>query len=326
MTYRNSIDGSNDHPFAHTTVVWFKGGDIATSDPTFAGFNVGDEVHIRAWLEEEEDGVTSYYVRLLEDSEPDHPEGAPVWNVSWFTDCQSKVRRSINPTTVQEDSMTENTTRPTVRFDDRDVNRSTARSYANDLISRVNKPETNDVLTKVAEGGEVDAYALAEALLDAMRHVSTRFGQSMARRRAGEKVAHLGYIAHAVLANHADGLPVYEPGARSRVTEEVRTALTEAREEVEALTAAYNRRGREVEQVRSESQAKVQRIVGAANDEIDKIKAERDALAAELSVVKAEREAATLTIAHVVGRLDEADKSGVLGYWEGALDVLNPEG
>lgn len=326
MTYTKSTE---DHPFAHTTIVWFRGGDAATSDPSFAGFEVGDEVHIRDWVEQTEDGVTTYYVRLLEDSEVDEDEGfAPVWNVSWFTDCQSKVRRSINPTNVQEDSMTENTStpRPTVRFDDRDVNRSTARSYANDLISRVNKPETNDVLSVVADGGEVDAYLLAEALLDASRHVATRFGQSMARRRAGEKVAHLGYIAHAVLQNHADTLPAYEPGARSLAVEESKRALVQAREEVEAVTRALESRKREVEQVRVESQAKVQRIVGAANDEIDKIKAERDALAAELSVVKAEREAATLTIAHVVDRLDGEDKAGVLGYWEGALDVLNPEG
>lgn len=316
-----TICDPENHPFDLGQTIWFKGGRHAISNPTFCGFKVGDAVTVTALLEDE-DGE---YVRIAEDAEKDDEDNAPVWNVSWFTDCQSKVIRST-PTESQEDDMNDATTtpRPTVRFDDRDVNRSTARSYANDLISRVNKPETNDVLSTVADGGEVDAYTLAEALLDASRHVATRFGQSVQRRRAGEKVAHLGYIAHAVLASHADGLPAYEPGARSLAVEESKRALVLAREEVEALTRALEARKRETEQVRYDAETKVARIVGAANDEIDKIKAERDALASKLRAVEAEREAAALTIAHVVGRLDDEDKSNVLGYWEGALDALNP--
>lgn len=325
MTYRKST--GEDHPFHHTTVVYFKGGPPSpVTDPTFAGFSVGDKVHIRDWVE----GGDDYYVRLLEDSDPDHPEGAPAWNVSWFTDDPAKVYHPTNPTTVQEDDMNESTTtRPTIDFSGNGgvtgTDRSTARAYANDLISRVNKAETNDLLTQVAEGHtEVDAYALAEALLDAMRHVSTRFGQSMARRRAGEKVAHIGYIAHAVLANHADGLPVYEQGERSRVVEDVKTALVEAREEVEAVTAAYERRGREVEEVRTKAAEQHSRLVAAANEEIDQIKAERDNLAAKLRVAEIERDAAAATIGYVCERLDGEDRAGILGYWEGVKDATLP--
>lgn len=253
----------------------------------------------------------------------------------------------------------EETTTNRVEIDFSGSSRATARQYAADLQSRVNKPETNAILNAIEHGEPVEAFAAAEALLDAMRHVSTRFGQSMARRRAGEKVAHLGYIVHGVLGNVADGLPAYEQGERSRAladakqeianlqndvrlerqradefeergdvydeqATEVRAALVEAREEVEAVTEAYNRRGREVEQVRAEAAEQHSRLVAAANDEIDKVKAERDALAAKLSVAEIERDAAAATIGYIAERLEDTGRAEMLGYWTGVKDATLP--
>lgn len=320
MTYRKST--GEDHPFYHTTVVYFKGGPHsgAVTDPTFAGFSVGDKVHIRDWVEDGD----GYYVRLLEDSDPDHPAGAPVWNTSWFTDDPAKVYKpTTTTTTVQEDDMSETTTNR-VEIDFSGSSRATARQYAADLQSRVNKPETNAILNAIEHGEPVEAFATAEALLDAMRHVSTRFGQSMARRRAGEKVAHLGYIVHGVLGNVADGLPAYEKGDRSRVVEEVKVALVEAREEVEAVTAAYERRGREVEEVRTKAAEQQSRLVAAANEEIDQIKAERDNLAAKLRVAEIERDAAAATIGYIAERLEDTGRAEMLGYWTGVKDATLP--
>lgn len=189
-------------------------------------------------------------------------------------DYQPLVLQSL-PELQEEDSVP---SRPTIDFSgsggETGYNRATARQYASDLISRVNKGTTNEVLTSVAEGSKaVDAYALAEALLDASRHVATRFGQSMMRRRAGEKVAHLGYIAHAVLANHADGLPVYADGERSRkietlegeiaalkvagahgieVNQSLAADLTKAREEARALRREVESLKRSVTHVQTE--------------------------------------------------------------------------
>lgn len=334
MTLRNS---ENDHPFAHTTVIYFGGSANGSHvfDPSFAGFSVGDKVHIRGWLEDR-DG--NYFVRILEDGDPDCPAGAPAWNTDWFTDDPSKIHYPT--TTVQEDAMTENTTtRPTIDFSG--DSRLTARQYAQDHISRVNKPETNDVLRLVARGQEVDVYDLNEALLDAMRRVATRFGQSMARRRAGEQLAHIGYIVNGVLANVADDLPAYEKGERSRLVEEAKTALVEAREEVEAVTAAYERRGREVASLREKAEEHEERgdayaeqvekllrerdlLTQAASDErrrlvaeIDGLKAQRDALAEKVKASEADRDVWASGVLYAHDLLSKSEAARLLGYIDG---------
>lgn len=234
--------------------------------------------------------------------------------------------------------MTENTTTTRPLIDFAGSSRATAREYAADLQSRVNKPETNAILRAVEQGKSVDAYLLAEALLDAMRHISTRFGQSMARRRAGEKAAHIGYIAHGVLANHADDLPVYEDGQRSRLLSEVQSTLADARQEVDTLVqeradltmAASAERRRLVEEIDGMKRQTVALVdqhdlyKAAADSEVTRLLAEVEALKSERDIARLERDAAAAVIGYVVERLDGEDRAGVLGYWEGVKDATLP--
>lgn len=204
--------------------------------------------------------------------------------------------------------------RPTIDFSG--SSRLTARSYASDLVSRVNKPETNDVLRQVANGQQVDAYALAAALLDAQRHVATRFGQSMQRRREGEKAAHLGYIAHAVLANHADGLPVYEGGQRSAKIEELKREvehagsvnqsltrdLTEARETVRLLAA-------QVEEAKAALESEQAKHASTIDNLLETDKAWTEALAGLTQIRKVH--------SYAFGLLSDQDQAQVKGYEDG---------
>ena len=225
------------------------------------------------------------------------------------------------------------TNRPTIDFST--TSRETARDYADSLISRVNKPETNAVLDEVRSGSEaVDAYALAEGLLDAMRHVSTRFGQSMQRRKYGERVAHLGYIAHGVLANHADGLPVYEPGERSRKAkqwEEIAISHQGRIADLEDEAAQQSQLLTEVHDTLHAAKRELDDSTRAFSDYKERADAEVTRLLqqvteanAKLSVVEAERDAAAAALSYVVERLDEADRERVLGYWDGVKDATLP--
>jgi hypothetical protein len=213
----------------------------------------------------------------------------------------------------------EKTTRPLIRFDDADVDRSTARRYAADIISRVNKPKTNEVMEAVA-------YDLAEACTDAMRHVATRFGQSMVRRREGEKVAHLAYIAHAVLANHADGLPVYEPGARSRRVEELSLEVEHAGVVNQTLTADLTKERnarREAERQYLDAQRRAETAEGAlaalkaaANDEVTRLgMAVNSNLEAALQSM-AERDEVAQVLLYALEHLDAEKRQRVFGFWD----------
>lgn len=180
--------------------------------------------------------------------------------------------------------------------------RATAREYATDLTSRVNNEGTNLVLNEVALGKQVDAYALNEALLDAMRHIATRFGQSMARRRAGEKAAHLGYIVHGVLDNHADNLPAYEAGQRSRKVAALEADLAEAHSERASLVT-------EVEALKARTSAAQEESV-----RIRKVATARDSLLAE---TVADRDQVASVLDYALDLLSEQDKARVFGFWDG---------
>lgn len=226
----------------------------------------------------------------------------------------------------------EKTTRPLIRFDDADVDRSTARRYASDLQSRVNKAETNEVLQRVADGLRVDAYDLAEALLDAQRHVATRFGQSMQRRREGEKVAHLGYIAHSVLKSHADGLPTMEPGARSpriaELTLEVEHAGVVNQSLTQDLTTA--REGlRFAEQSFAEERANLIAERDEANERALGYDSRITDVVSDLTIAQAKAEDAAkdrdvyqAAVAYILESLDAEAKARVLGYLDGVRDGL----
>lgn len=147
----------------------------------------------------------------------------------------------IDPATVRlvrrwSETATETQARPLIDFSG--DSRATAREYASSLLSKVLKKENIGVIHAIAAGQEVDAYAANAAVLDAMRTVSTRFGQSMQRREYGKRAAHLGHIVQAVLESHADGLPAYEQGQRSRKIEQQASIIDSHQGRIRDLEAA----------------------------------------------------------------------------------------
>lgn len=155
--------------------------------------------------------------------------------------------------------------RPMIDFSDAEMDRSTAREYASDLRSNVLKHESNAILQDVANGESVDAYALNAALTDAMSSCATRAAQSLARREMTKKVRHLAYIVQAVLENHADNLPAYAEGQRSRAVAEAKSALAHARVEIDNLVDALRNERQESATLKQAASDERRRLV----EEID---------------------------------------------------------
>lgn len=155
----------------------------------------------------------------------DHGRG---WGAVWFDPAEQSIGESVPG-------------RPVVHFDDELAgrDRSKARQYAAEAMSRSLDAEHNRLLGMAADGESVDAYRLNEAITAAIRSAVTRKGQSTARREQAARFAHVAHIVQAVLENHADNLPAYAEGERSRLLEEAKGALEEARLEIESLTAQY---------------------------------------------------------------------------------------
>lgn len=218
--------------------------------------------------------------------------------------------------------------RPLVDFSG--TSRATAREYAADLNSRVLKPNNAETLTRVAEGRKVDAYEVNAAVLDAMRSVATRFGQSMQRREYTRRAAYLGHIVQAVLEAAADDLPSYtDGGVRSRKIEEQATEIEGLRERVTTLNnergsltqAASDERRRLVAEIEREKKAR-QSLTEQANAEIDRIKADLAAKVEEQSrIIEGLTEDLTRHVAlreYVEGHLlDAQDLAAVAGFTHG---------
>lgn len=232
----------------------------------------------------------------------DARDSRTAWGSGWFDKVET-------PVIVGEGI--EAPGRPLVHFDDEKAgrDRSKAREAAGLAVSRILDAKHNDILQAAEAGESVDAYALNEAVTAAMRSATTRLGQSSGRRAMAKKFAHLAHIVQAVLENHADNLPGYEPGARSRITEEVKGALLEAKREVEHagtvnqgltqdLTAARDQREHMAAEARS------------LREEIDTV---RDNLAQTIREAN-EFEAA---LAYAKGFLDEETRARVEGFIEG---------
>lgn len=201
---------------------------------------------------------------------------------------------------ASSDEPTEHPARPLIDFSG--SSRATARTYAAAHVSRTNKAETNALLREVAAGGKVDAYALNEALLDAMRGATTRAGQSPLRRTYGKQIAYLGHIVQAVLDSHADGLPAYAEGDRSRAVEDMREAVQAATAEVERLTAAL-----EAERIARASWATQ---CSDLSENLGRVIAERDESAAEVSKL-------SLVIGYTRGLGTAVQAAQSLGYQHG---------
>lgn len=222
--------------------------------------------------------------------------------------------------------------RPTVDFSG--DSRETAREYARSLKHRHNLPATNHVLTLVVEGDQVDAYELNSILPDALSSATRRGKTAVDRREVAKKARYLAHIVQGVLENHADNLPAYAEGDRSRavIAEKARadegwaTAVKEQQraDDAEALLVevqpALVSANEEVERA-TERLDEAAKYREAADAEVTRLHTQIKEIDDRLQEVVAERDAAAQVITYVVGLLDTAaEKERVLGYWDGALD------
>lgn len=164
----------------------------------------------------------------------------------------------------------------------------TSREYAERAKSRSLDPEHNEVLTYAADGQEVDVVLFRKAATAALSLASTRAGHSAARRTYAKEARHLIHWADAVIDNHIDGLPAYEPGERSRKVVELEARVGDYEEAVREATTTLDR------------------IVETSN--------RRDALLAE---TVAERDTMAEVIAYALDRLDAETRARVHGFWDG---------
>lgn len=223
-------------------------------------------------------------------------------------------------------TLAEDQTRPSTRplIDFSGDSRATARRYAVSANSRILLPASQEVLRAVANGEQVDAYALNAAVTDAMRSATTRCGQSVARRMMATQVAYLGHITQAVLENHADNLPVYEPGERSRKIDALEQELRHSTSVNQALAADLtNERARVAYHQEKLRQANAERstLTQAASDERRRLCAEIDALKAKAAKAEKSEADLALVLVYAFEKMDGEQKQRVLGFWDG-IDAL----
>lgn len=202
--------------------------------------------------------------------------------------------------------------RPTIDFST--PSRETAREYARSLNSRVLKPENQRILDAVGRGEQVDAYDLNKAVMEALSSCATRAGQSMARRDMTKKGRHLAYIVQGVLENHADGLPVYADGERSRKMEDLKQAVASAREEIDRQVAENEA----LKLQHSKAIFEQQEDLTALQEQYDvllKVAESRDEILAE---TVRERDTLAETLDYILSNLvEDVDKARILGFKDG---------
>jgi hypothetical protein len=202
----------------------------------------------------------------------------------------------------------EASSRPLIDFSG--SSRATARQYAKSNASRANEKRTNELLEAVAAAEQVDAYELNAALLDAMRRVGTRGGD---RRQHGTELAHLGHIVQAVLENHADNLPAYAEGERSRKVETLEAEVEMLRQgvdlvrrekddEIDKLRLDLLRESSKVNDARRIASARLESLDQALKS-LDGVRTERDEIQAVLN--------------YAFEQMSDTAKQRVLGFWDG---------
>jgi len=218
--------------------------------------------------------------------------------------------------------------RPTIDFGG--DSRATARDYANSLLSKGLKAESMAVLNDAALGYVVDALALNEAVLDAMRQSATRYSQSSQRKDHAKRAAYLGHIVQAVLENHADQLPAYEQGERSRAVESWKGIAISHQQYIDTLTREAAERDEllgEAAQALAEAKAEVDegtRFREKADAEVTRLLALVAQERERAELAELERDAAAATISYVAERMEDVGRAEMLGYWEGVKDATLP--
>lgn len=279
-------------------------------------FNIGDRIALRSHYDDEHGApvntVTHFGVNVGSLATVVGLPYVGAINVKWDVPC--KDNNGLNWGEGWFDAV-EAPERPLVHFSDEAAgrDRSKARTAASVAISKVLSDEHNALFLAAAEGESVDAYALNEAVLAAMRSATTRLGQSSGRRLMARQFAHLGHIVQAVLDNHADDLPGYEPGARSRKVETLegevsalRTAGADALAEVERLTEVIDERTTEYAG-----------IIENLNREIADMHAGREPLRANLAQTIREANEFEATLAFVTQFLTPEQVNQMTGFQHG---------
>jgi len=179
---------------------------------------------------------------------------------------------------------------------------ATTREYAETLKSGALSDRANDVLTQIAAGQKVDAYDLNGQMPYVLSSCATRSRSSSERRELAKQARHLCHIVQAVLENHADDLPAYAEGERSRAVAAVKAEATgyalqvDAKQrELDAVSTALREQQQSNEDLRNERGTLTQ----AASDERRRLTDEIDALKTEASV-------RDLALARTQGALDYA--------------------
>lgn len=118
----------------------------------------------------------------------------------------------------------------------------TARLYARDARSVRLISDHNELLLSASEGEEVDVVEFRKAATAALSLASTRADKSRQRRDFASRARHLIYWADALIEQHIQDLPIYEPGARSPRIKELEDEVFGLRshiENVEEQNARY---------------------------------------------------------------------------------------
>lgn len=209
--------------------------------------------------------------------------------------------------------------RPTINF--AGSSRQTSRDYASNIlkITGFKTVEHAGVLEDVANGYVVDAYALNAALTAALRAGLNKGRTAADRRDFGTQVAHLGHITQAVLENHADSLPAYVEGQRSRKVEALQAEVDRLTERVDHAMGKHNEVSEELAGVRQEAadyrasaDGEAIRLLGLLETRADQL-TERQEVVAALSEV-------TKYALGLLGTLNELAAAQVLGFMD-AHDV-----
>lgn len=213
--------------------------------------------------------------------------------------------------------------RPTVQ-----LTHPTSVAYAEAANSRVLGPHHQRTLDALAAGLETDAYEANAALMAAMSSAATRVGASTGRRELTRKIRHLAYKVQAIIENHADELPAYEQGERSRKIEDLEKKLQDRDALLGQQTLAVeNLRAQVLRQRHDLAEAQMalhleqqsrQRIDDEAFETVKATSADNERLEVENHNLNA-------LVRYALDLLDEAGQAQVEGFVDGLLAAQDGE-
>lgn len=210
--------------------------------------------------------------------------------------------------------------RPTIDFSG--SSRATARQYAENILGIAKLVKSKGILEDVAHGYVVDAYALNAALTAALRAGLNKGRSASDRKDFGREVAYLAHIVQAVLENHADQLPAYVAGQRSRRIEVLSSELDVVQGQAAYATAKHNEVAEELLGVRqAAADYRTQ-----ADEEISRLMSLLEQRAAEVAEKQDVNESLTATVEYaraLLAAIDEVAAHQVSGFLDAHGLVLN---